>query len=51
MRDSASVTEGLPSHMVQAVDVGVGVLEGHTVGKQADIFLNCCRAASVCGPK
>lgn len=26
-------------HMVQAVDVGVGVLEGHTVGKQADIFL------------
>ena len=26
-------------HMVQAVDVGVGVLEGHAVGKQADIFL------------
>ncbi len=25
--------------MVQAVDVGVGVLEGHAVGKQADIFL------------
>ena len=26
-------------HMVQAVDVGVGVLEGHAVGKQTDIFL------------
>lgn len=25
--------------MMQAVDVGVGVLEGHAVGKQADIFL------------
>ena len=25
--------------MVQAVDVGVGVLEGHAVGKQTDIFL------------
>lgn len=24
---------------MQAVDVGVGVLEGHAVGKQADIFL------------
>lgn len=26
-------------HVMQAVDVGVGVLEGHAVGKQADIFL------------
>lgn len=26
-------------NVMQAVDVGVGVLEGHAVGKQADIFL------------
>ena len=26
-------------HVMQAVDIGVGVLEGHAVGKQADIFL------------
>lgn len=25
--------------MVQAVDIGVGILESHTVGKQTDVFL------------
>ena len=26
-------------HVVQAVDIGVGILESHTVGKQTDVFL------------
>ena len=26
-------------HVMQAVDIGVGILERHAIGKQADIFL------------